>query len=95
MVAEPLSLALLDVPSSSGLGAGDPTILIAATAAHSWQRQPVQINCGAQTIMIDPARTKSIVGQAEAALAPAATELIDLENEVTIALSDEEQWLTS
>src|SRR5206468_2344903 len=95
VIAQPLSLALLDIPSAFGPTSTEPTILVAATAPDGWRRQPVQLRFGDQTITVDPARIKSIVGRTEAALAPAAAELIDEQNAVTVALVDEGQWLTS
>jgi hypothetical protein len=95
VAAAPLNLALLDLPSGYGIASSDPLVLLAATASSGWKRQPVQIGFGGQSITIDPARAKSIVGRAETALVSSATDLMDEQNTVTIALVDEDQWLTS
>jgi hypothetical protein len=95
VVPEPLNLALLDLPSGYGIASNDPLALLAATTSRGWKRQPVEIAFGGQSITVDPARAKSIVGRAEAALASAATDLIDEQNTVTIALFDHDQWLVS
>lgn len=44
---------------------------------------------------MDLGRSKAIIGRAEAALEPAEADLIDNQNSVIIALTDEQQWLTS
>ena len=93
--AQPLSLALLDVPSGFGLVSNDPVLLIAATSPSGWQRQPIDVQFGAQSLAVEPARAKSIVGRGVAVLAPGGSDLLDLQNMVEIALIDEEQWLTS
>jgi hypothetical protein len=95
VVAVPLTVALLDVPGSSGLASGGPVVLLAATTSGGWQRQPVEIGFAGQSVTVDPARAKSIFGWAEAALASAGTDLIDEKSAVIVALVDQNQWLTS
>lgn len=93
-VAQPMSIALLDV-RSVGPASNDPTVLVAATSSSGWQRRPVEISFGGQSVTVMPARSKSLAGHAEGTLAPAAVDLMDEQNEVIVALTDQAQWLTS
>ena len=95
VVAQSLSIALLDAPSGFGMASNDPTLLVAATSAVGWQRRPITISFGGQSTIVEPAPAKSIIRLAEGTLAPAAVDLIDEQNEVIVALIDEEQWLMS
>ena len=94
VVTQPLSLALFDVPNALA-ASSTPMILLAATAGSGWRREPVEINFGGQSIKVDPARGKSLLGQTEAALGAAAADLVDERHSVIVALLDDEQWLTS
>jgi hypothetical protein len=95
VIAQPPTLALLDLPSGFGPASNDPLVLVAATTPSSWQRLPVEISFGGQSVTVDAARAKSIMGRAEAVLASSAADLIDDQNTVTIKLVDTDQWLTS
>jgi hypothetical protein len=95
IVAEPLTVALLDFPNVLGLVSNDPTVLLAATSASGWQRQAVEVSFGGQSVAVEVSRSKSILGRAQTALAPAAADLVDDENSIDIALIDTNQWLTS
>jgi hypothetical protein len=95
VVAGPVTLALLDVPTA-GFSTSQPTVLVAAsTPTVGWKRRTVQIGFGGQTIAAETARSKSVLGHALTALGSGATELIDVENSVDVALLDTDQWLTS
>ena len=95
VVAQPLNLALLDLPSGFGMASNDATLLVAATSSVGWQRQPFTVSFGGQSTIVEPASAKSIVGRVEGTLAPATADLIDERNDIIIALIDESQWLTS
>ncbi len=95
VISAPLNVALLDVPSGIGVSSNDPTVMLAATASAGWKRSPVEVGLIGQMVTIAPARAKSILGTAQSALPAGATELIDNENNVDVALIDEDQWLTS
>jgi hypothetical protein len=95
VVAGPVTLALLDVPTV-GFSTSQPTVLLAAsTPTAGWKRRTVQIGFGGQTIAAETARSKTVLGHALTALGAGSTELIDVENMVDVALLDADQWLTS
>jgi hypothetical protein len=95
VVAGPVTLALLDVPTA-GFSSSQPTVLLAAsTPTAGWKRRTVQISFGAQTIGVETARSKNVLGHALTPLGSGTTELIDSENTLDVALLDADQWLTS
>jgi len=95
VISEPLHLALLDVPAVLGATSNDPTLLLAASCESGWQRQLVTISFGGQSITVQPARAKSILGLAEGVLPPGGTDLFDETSSVVVALVDENQCLVS
>jgi hypothetical protein len=94
--AGPLSIALLDIPNVFAPGSDEPALLLAASnTTAGWKRAPVQITFGGQSVTVETARTKSVLGSAATVLAPAATDLIDDQSSVEVTLFDPDQWLTS
>jgi hypothetical protein len=95
VVAGPVSLALLDVPNLPGVPSSQPMLLLAAAnATAGWKRRMVQLDFG-QTLVVETARTKSVLGQSIAPLAVGGPYLIDQLNSVDVQLIDRDQWLTS
>src|SRR5581483_11099252 len=94
--AGPLNIALLDIPNVFAPGSNEPTLLLAASSSTpGWKRAPVQITYGGQSVTIETARTKSMLGSAATVLAAAGTDLIDDQSTVDVTLIDADQWLTS
>lgn len=95
VVAGPVSLALLDIPDALGASSTQPMLLLAAASATAgWKRRAVQIDFG-QTLALETARTKSVLGQSRTLLELGGTDLIDELNSVEVQLIDPDQWLTS
>jgi len=88
-------LALLDVPRSADFSTGPALMLAASTPSPGWKRQRVELCFGGQSITVQTARSKSVLGRAETMLEPGGADVIDEANEVDVALVDPDQWLTS
>lgn len=91
-----LTLALFDVPIGWSGAPGTPQVLIAASIADKgWRRGQVEVSFGDQTIIVETARRKSILGNSATLLSAAPAELVDRQNSLEVQLIDHEQWLTS
>lgn len=94
VISGPIALGLFDIPNM--IPSTKPVVLIAASATTpGWKRSAVTVTFGGQEISTETARSKSVLGSAAAALAAAATDLVDSENSVEVQLLDADQWLTS
>jgi hypothetical protein len=95
VIAGPVSLALLDVPNVLGEPSSQPMLLLAAAnATAGWKRRMVQVDFG-QTLAVETARRKSVLGRSITVLAAGGPHLIDQLNSVDVQLIDWDAWLTS
>lgn len=91
-----VTLALIDVPNVSGTSTSAPVVLLAASSAGAgWKRSGVEISFGGQSVPVQTAAFKSVLGHASAVLPDSAPELIDQRSVVDVQLIDADQWLTS
>ena len=92
----PLNLALMDVPNFNGSSLIGPAILLAASSEQGgWRRSVVEVGFGGQTLSVQTATFKSVLGHAVTTLLPSGSELIDEADSIEIELIDRDQWLTS
>jgi hypothetical protein len=91
-----MSMALIDVPDVLAQSASEPTLLLAAsTATPGWRPRSGQVGYGEQSVAIQTARRKTLLGQTLGALGGGEPYLLDAVNSVDVALVDPDQWLVS
>lgn len=96
IVLGPLSIAIIDVPDVLGLASQAPRVMLAASNSNSgWRSQAAEISLPGQSIATTTCRNKSILGLALTLLEPNASDLIDGQGSVDVALVDPDQWLSN
>jgi hypothetical protein len=91
-----LTVALFDIPDVLEQGFATPTLMLAASApASGWKSYPVEIAAGEQTLQVQTARRKSVLGFATTALDIGDPYLINTAGAIDVELIDPDQWLVS
>jgi hypothetical protein len=91
-----VTLAVFDVPDVLAQGSANPLLLLAAsTPSGGWKGYNVEILAGQQSVQVQVARRKTILGQASTALGPGDPYLINESGSFEVELIDQEQWLVS
>ena len=94
VVAGSVSIALLDLPT---LYPNSPTLLLAASSpTPGWKRVRVDLSFAGQSMAVQTAGRKSVLGNAVTVLAATLnSSVIDTTNSVDVQLIDADQWLLS
>lgn len=91
-----ITVALFDVPDVLEQGFATPTVMLAASAPSAgWKRYGVEVTAGEQTLQVQTARGKTVLGHATTALDPGDPYLINTAGAVDVELIDHDQWLMS
>ena len=94
VVGADVTLALLDVPDVLGIGTDAPMILMAASSPSSgWRSCSAEIIAGQQSLQLQTAARKSVLGRALTLLGTGDPYLINRAAAFEVELVDTDQWL--
>ena len=95
-VAGEVVLALVDAAAVTASPTDEPTLYLAASSSGaSWKSRTVIVDGGGQSVAVQTARRKAVIGTALGVLGAGSCELVDRINAVEVELVDGDQWLTS
>lgn len=95
-VEAPVTLALFDVPSTSGSADAEPQMLLAASSeTPGWRATAVDVTVAGHGLRVRTPARKSVLGRVIGVLGSGDANAMDDANIIEVELIDRGQWLTS
>ena len=96
LLAQPTSVAILELPDLDGTAADSPVIVVAAAnASPEWKPVPLDVEIAGAVQPLQSADLPTVLGSAVTILPDGQSALIDEKETVDVQLIDPDQWLES